>query len=43
VARILDIFRSVGYDGHVVLEYYGREDPAEPCAKGVALLRRLLT
>lgn len=42
VARLLDIFRSAGYDDHVVLEYYGREDPAEPTAKGVTLLRRLL-
>lgn len=42
VKRLLDIFRSVGYDDHVVLEYYGTGDPAEPCAKGVALLRRLL-
>jgi sugar phosphate isomerase/epimerase len=42
VARLLDIFRKAGYDGHVVLEYYAQEDPAEPCAKGVALLRKLL-
>ena len=42
VPRLLDIFRSAGYDGHIVLEYYAQGDPAEPCAKGVALLRRLL-
>lgn len=42
VPRLLDIFRSAGYDGHVVLEYYGDGDPEEPCAKGTALLRRLL-
>jgi sugar phosphate isomerase/epimerase len=42
VPRLLDIFRKAGYDGHLVLEYYGQGDPAEPCAKGVALLRRLL-
>lgn len=42
VRRLLDIFHSVGYNGHIVLEYYGSGDPAEPCAKGVALLRRLL-
>jgi sugar phosphate isomerase/epimerase len=42
VRRILDIFRKAGYDGHLVLEYYGQGDPAEPCGKGVALLRKLL-
>jgi len=42
VARILDIFRKVGYDGYVVLEYFGRDDPHEPNAKGAALLQRLL-
>ena len=42
VARLLDIFRSMDYDDHIVLEYYHPGDPVEPCAKGVALLRRLL-
>jgi len=42
VRRLLDIFHSVGYNGHIVLEYDGSGDPAEPCAKGVALLRRLM-
>lgn len=42
VPRLIDIFREVGYDGHVVLEYYGQDDPAEPVAKGIALLRRIL-
>jgi sugar phosphate isomerase/epimerase len=42
VERLLDILLGVGYDGHVVLEYYGRDDPQEPCRKGVGLLRRLL-
>jgi len=42
VPRLLDIFRKAGYDGHIVLEYYGQGDPAESCAKGVALLRKLL-
>jgi len=42
VPRLLEIFRKAGYDSHVVLEYYAQGDPAEPCAKGVALLRRLL-
>jgi sugar phosphate isomerase/epimerase len=42
VPRLLDILRKAGYDGHIVLEYYGADDPAAACAKGVALLRRLL-
>ncbi|MHC5033923.1 MAG: sugar phosphate isomerase/epimerase family protein [Planctomycetota bacterium] len=42
VPRILDIYRSVGYDDHIVLESYAPGDPVEPCAKGIALLRRLL-
>jgi len=42
VRRLLDIFRSVGYDDHVVLELYLQDDPVEPVAKGIALLRRLL-
>ncbi|KPK59384.1 MAG: hypothetical protein AMK73_08655 [Planctomycetes bacterium SM23_32] len=42
VPRLLDILRSVGYDDHIVLEYSGRDDPAEPCRQGVALLRKLL-
>ena len=39
-ARLMEILRQAGYDGPMVLELYGRGDPAEPCAKGVALLRR---
>jgi L-ribulose-5-phosphate 3-epimerase len=42
VPRLLEIMASAGYDGHVVLEYYGRGDAAEACARGVALLRKLL-
>ncbi len=42
VARLLDIFQSVGYDGHIVLECYVADNPDETCAKGIALLRRLL-
>ena len=41
VARLIRILADAGYDGHVVLEYFGRDDPADACAKGVALLRRL--
>ncbi len=42
VKRLLEIFQSVGYDDHLVLEFYGTDDPAEPTAKAVAALRRLL-
>ena len=42
VRRLLDIFHSVSYNDHIVLEYYGSGDPVEPCAKGVALLHRLM-
>lgn len=41
VKRLLDIFRKNGYDGHIVLEYFGQDDPAEPNGRGVELLRRL--
>ena len=40
VKRLLDIMRAAGYDGHVVLEYYGSGDPVDACKKGVALLRK---
>ncbi len=42
VGRVLDIYGSVGYDGFIVLEYWGDGEPEEPNAKGVALLRKLL-
>ena len=42
VARLLGIFRQVGYDRWIVLEFFGRADPHDACAKGVALLKRLL-
>ena len=42
MGRILDIYREVGFDGFVVLEYYREGDPEEPNAKGVALLKKLL-
>ncbi len=42
VARLLKILTDVGYDAHIVLEYYGRGgDPRESCEKGIALLKRL--
>ncbi|HUT00988.1 MAG TPA: sugar phosphate isomerase/epimerase family protein [Phycisphaerae bacterium] len=41
VGRLLEIYRQAGYDGHVVLEVYGpASDPADTCAKGIALLRK---
>jgi hypothetical protein len=43
VKRILDIFRKYDYDGHIVLEYFGQDDPAEPNRQGVEMLRRLTT
>ncbi len=42
VERILDIYRRTGFDGYIVLEYWGEGEPEEPNAKGVELLRRLL-
>lgn len=42
VARLLSIYRQVGYDGWTVLEYFGQDDPHEPTAQCVAMLRRLL-
>jgi sugar phosphate isomerase/epimerase len=42
VKRILDIFDKNAYDGYVVLEYYGQDDPANPNKRGVELLRRLI-
>jgi hypothetical protein len=42
VKRILDIYQKNGYDGHVVLEYFGQDDPAQPNRQGVELLRRLM-
>lgn len=42
VARILDIYRKAGFDGFIVLEYWGEGEPEEPNAKGVQVLQRLL-
>lgn len=42
VARIIDIYREAGYDGFIVLEYWGNGEPEEPNAKGAALLKKLL-
>ncbi len=41
VERLLKIFKAAGYDGHVVLEFYGKENPRDSMAKGVAQLERL--
>jgi sugar phosphate isomerase/epimerase len=38
--RLIEVLRTAGYDGPIALELYGRGDPAEPCRKGVELLRR---
>jgi sugar phosphate isomerase/epimerase len=38
--RLMKILRDACYDGHVVLEVYGRHDPTEACSKGIALLRK---
>lgn len=41
VKRILDIFRKVGFDGHVVTEVYEHPEQApEITAKGLALIRK---
>jgi sugar phosphate isomerase/epimerase len=42
VARIIRIYRQFGFEGFVVLEYWGDGEPEESNAKGVALLKRLL-
>lgn len=42
VERVLRIFKAAGYAGHVVLEYYGKDDPRDSMAKGVAQLRRII-
>ncbi len=42
VARLVGMLRDVNYDGHIVLEMYGEGDPADVCARGVALLRKVL-
>ena len=41
-ARIFQLWKSAGYDGHVVLEVYGdsASSPDDACAKGLALLRK---
>ncbi len=42
VARIIEIYRQVGYDGFIVLEYWGNDEPEDPNAKGVTLLKKVL-
>jgi len=40
VPRYFDILRKNGYDGHMVLEYYGQGDCAASCSQGVKLLKK---
>ncbi|MFO7957007.1 MAG: sugar phosphate isomerase/epimerase family protein [Candidatus Brocadiia bacterium] len=42
VERLIEILRAAGYDGHIVLEYYGKDDPADSSERGLALLRRYI-
>lgn len=42
VARMIEIYRQSGYDGFIVLEYWGDDEPEDPNGKGVVLLRKLL-
>ncbi len=42
VGRLVGIMRAAGYDGHIVLEYYGRDEPADSSERGLALLRRYI-
>ncbi len=41
VERLLKTLKAAGYDGHVVLEFYGKENPRESMSKGVAQLKRV--
>lgn len=40
MARIAATYKKTEYAGPMVLEFYGTEDPVEPIAKGIALLRK---
>ncbi len=42
IPRIVQIYRNANYDGFIVLEYWGDDEPEDPNAKGVALLSRIL-
>jgi len=42
VPRIIEIYRQVGYEGFIVLEYWGNGEPEEPNAKGVNVLKRAM-
>jgi sugar phosphate isomerase/epimerase len=42
IPRYLSILRKHGYDGHMVLEYYGSGDCAASSVQGVQLLKRLI-
>ncbi len=41
VERLLKILKAAGYDGHVVLEFYGKDNPRESMSKGIAQLKRV--
>jgi sugar phosphate isomerase/epimerase len=40
IPRIAAILKQNAYSGSVVLEYHGTDDPVEPVAKGLAMVRR---
>ena len=40
VPRIAGILKKAGYEGSVVIEYHGTDDPVEPVAKGLAMVRK---
>lgn len=40
VRRLIALYRQVGYDGHVVLEWIGVGDARQSTAKGIELLKR---
>ncbi len=40
VGRLMGMLKDAKYDGHLVLEVYGQNEPVETCKKGIALVRR---
>ena len=42
IGRYLDILKKTGYDGHMVIEYYGQGDCALACSQGVKLLKKYI-
>ncbi len=43
VERLVSIFKDVGYDGHIVLEYFGQGDPRDSMTSGLKLLDEILS